>query len=48
MHGVGTLESADRGRYQGSWVKDLRHGLGKMVYGSRDTYEGGGEGCSGL
>ncbi len=41
MAGVGTWESADGlSRYQGGWLKDAKHGLGRQVYGSGDVYEG--------
>ncbi len=32
--GVGTMHFADGGIYEGEWVAELRHGMGKMKYGS--------------
>lgn len=41
MCGVGTWEAGDgRSRYTGGWQRDVRHGLGRQVYGNGDVYEG--------
>jgi hypothetical protein len=32
--GFGTMYFADGGVYEGEWVAELRHGMGKMTYGS--------------
>lgn len=32
--GLGTMHFADEAVYEGEWVAEMRHGMGKMVYGS--------------
>ena len=38
--GYGTFESPDGARYQGSWERNLKHGIGRKVYANSDAYEG--------
>lgn len=38
--GYGTFESPDGARYSGNWQANLKHGIGKKVYGNGDSYEG--------
>jgi hypothetical protein len=40
MQGVGTYESPDGSSYQGSWLRDQKHGLGRKQYPNGDCYEG--------
>ncbi len=43
MHGVGMFDAPDGTRYQGSWFKNHKHGLGKKV-GAQQAWvaQGGG------
>ena len=39
MHGVGTFEGPNGSRYQGSWARDVKHGLCKQIFSNGDVYE---------